>query len=192
MPDPGAWGPGRSGLHPNPLGNVASAPRVHSNQKVRGSKEVAQPRKAITAARSRAVSRHAGLSAPSPPLTPGKPVILTLAKHAIKHGFPSPHRPRPCCRGRGTVTMAPFRPAKAFWMRPLRGDLAKPCHRTQAGTASRPSSHRAKGPWVVRAQDSGDERAQSHNFRENVMDGTGRASVGVNSQVRLVSETVRC
>lgn len=138
MPDPGAWGPGRSGLHPNPLGNIASAPRVHSNHKVRGSEEVAEPRKAITAARGRAASRHAGLSAPSPPLTPGKPVILTLAKHAIKHGLPSPHRPRPRCRGRGTVTMAPFRPAKAFWMRPLRGDLGQVLSR-DAGRHSIPS-----------------------------------------------------
>lgn len=31
---------------------------------------------------------HAGLSAPWPLLTPGKPLILTLAKQAIKHALP--------------------------------------------------------------------------------------------------------
>jgi hypothetical protein len=46
------------------------------------------PKKAIKPAQTRTKLCHSGLSAPLPLLTPGRPLILTLAKHAIKHELP--------------------------------------------------------------------------------------------------------
>lgn len=91
---------------------------------MRGNEELAEPRKAITPTQTRTKLCHSELSAPLPPLTPGKTLILTLAKHAIKHELPPlPTDPGPIARGRGTVTKAPFSPGNAFLIRPLRGDF---------------------------------------------------------------------
>lgn len=81
------------------------------------------PKKAIRPTQARTSLCHSGLSTPLPLLTPGRPLILTLAKHAIKHELFQTHRNPPVAGKAGDYHKGAIQPWEAFLFGTLKGDF---------------------------------------------------------------------
>lgn len=134
-----------------------------SNRKVKGNEELAGAQERQSHPHSPEPSYVTlGALHRGPPLTPGKPLILTLAKHAIKHTLPPSNRLVPMA-GRGALTKAPFSPGKAVLIRPPRERHNRvSVQETKAVTASDPSSRCRRDSWSILAQKDSRNAESNH------------------------------